>query len=105
MSDSSPEPEDLETRKPEVIDVDADSDVEEVHTVEVEEMERESSAEVIFRKNNFQSSTKLDALMRDLRESLSLKRMNILKTTKDTCGRRTLPYVQLFSRNLQGSWT
>ena len=73
MSDSSPEPEDVPSVKREIIDVDADSDIEAVEPMEVDEVVREPSLEVTFRLNNFQSSTKLDALMRDLRTSLQYK--------------------------------
>lgn len=67
-SDSSPEPEDSLVPKKEIINVDETSDVEEAKHMEIESEEREPSTKVIFRFNNFQSSTKLDALMRDLRE-------------------------------------
>ena len=70
MSDSSPEPEDVPSVKREIIDVDADSDIEVVEPMEIDEVVREPSLEVTFRLNNFQSSTKLDALIRDLRTSL-----------------------------------
>jgi hypothetical protein len=66
VSDSSPEPEETEPVKHEVIDVDAGS--EEDEPMEVDDLPREPSMELEFRQNNFQSSTKLDALMRDLRE-------------------------------------
>lgn len=69
MSDSSPEPEPLENADPEVIDVDLDSNSEKLEEMkaETDPDPREPSMEVTFRLNNFQSSTKLDALMRDLR--------------------------------------
>jgi hypothetical protein len=67
VSDSSPEPEEVEPVKHEVIDVDAGSEAEE-ETMEVHDLPREPSMELEFRQNNFQSSTKLNALMRDLRE-------------------------------------
>ena len=70
MSDSSPEPEDVPSVKREIIDVDADSDIEVIEPMEIDEVVREPSLEVTFRLNNFQSSTKLDALIRDLRTSL-----------------------------------
>jgi hypothetical protein len=73
VSDSSPEPDNIVSVKREVIDVDADSDIEVVEPMEGDEVVREPSLEVTFRLNNFQSSTKLDALMRDLRMSLRLK--------------------------------
>jgi DNA repair protein RAD5 len=66
VSDSSPEPEEAEPVKHEVIDVDAGP--EEDEPMEVDDLPREPSMELEFRQNNFQSSTKLDALMRDLRE-------------------------------------
>lgn len=65
VSDSSPEPEEIEPTNKEVIDVDAESDDE---PMEIEEIAREPSMEVTYRQNNFHSSTKLDALMKDLRE-------------------------------------
>ncbi|KAG8832472.1 DNA helicase rad5 [Serendipita sp. 399] len=57
--DSSPEPEGP---------VDAESDEEPSKAMEVSEPEdeREASVDITFRKNNFQSSTKLDALINDL---------------------------------------
>jgi hypothetical protein len=67
VSDSSPEPEEVEPIKHEVIDVDAGPEDEE-DPMEVDNLPREPSMELEFRQNNFQSSTKLDALMRDLRE-------------------------------------
>ncbi|PVG03217.1 hypothetical protein CPB86DRAFT_723782 [Serendipita vermifera] len=72
VSDSSPEPEELDNSptdtKKEIVDVDVDgfAAAEDPSQTEAKE-EREVSVEVTFRKNNFQSSTKLDALMRDLR--------------------------------------
>lgn len=64
VSDSSPEPEERKPTSNEVIDVDASTDEE---PMEIDDAIREPSVEVTYRRNNFQSSTKLDALMRDLR--------------------------------------
>lgn len=70
VSDSSPEPEEVESTKPEVIDVDVTLDEE---AMETGDELREPSMEIEFRQNNFQSSTKLDALMRDLRECKGIR--------------------------------
>ncbi|CAG7847334.1 DNA repair protein RAD5 [Serendipita indica DSM 11827] len=68
-SDSSPEPEVTRRRSPSHTDEDATMLEQEMieSDGDPDEPMRETSVEVIFRKNNFQSSTKLDALLRDLR--------------------------------------
>jgi hypothetical protein len=69
VSDSSPEPEELgdismDTRD-QIAELTALDNSEGDGQAETEET-RETSVEVTFRKNNFQSSTKLGALMKDL---------------------------------------
>jgi hypothetical protein len=69
VSDSSPEPEELGDismdAKDKMAGLTALDNSEGDGQAETEEI-RETSVEVTFRKNNFQSSTKLDALMKDL---------------------------------------
>lgn len=81
-SDSSPEPNlapEPEHQKRKVIDVDGDEMEEDEQLFqrarvsgkvsEMFEPDRQDSPEVVLRKNTFQSSTKLDALVRDLSAS------------------------------------
>ena len=97
-SDSSPEP-DLapksEYQNRTVIDVDGDEmeeDERPIQRIRVSgkvlanlEPDRGDSPEVVLRKNNFQSSTKLDALVRDL--SASYTRLSCWYSFQPTCSR------------------